>query len=87
MAIGINALSEEITDILRTNLERARVLEGKAEFLAQSIKQVTDGASSQVSSLQKSAAAIEQMNSSMSAINQKMHDASLKRLKYYRHHP
>jgi len=63
------------------------VLEGKAEFLGQSMKQVTDGASSQASSLQESAAAIEQMNSSMSAINQKMHDASLKRLKYYRHHP
>ncbi|UEB48236.1 hypothetical protein [Campylobacter rectus] len=55
--------------------------------MGQSMKQVTDGASSQASSLQESAAAIEQMNSSMSAINQKMHDASLKRLKYYRHHP
>ena len=63
------------------------MVEGKAKFLDQSMKQGTDDASSQASSLQESAAAIEQMNSSMSAINQKMHDASLKRLKYYRHHP
>ena len=74
MAAGINALGEEIAGMLRTNLEQARILEEKAEFLAQSMKQVTDGASSQASSLQESAAAVEQMSSSMSAINQKTQD-------------
>jgi len=74
MAVGINALGEEIAGMLRTNLEQARILEEKAEFLAQSMKQVTDGASSQASSLQESAAAVEQMSSSMSAINQKTQD-------------
>ena len=74
MAEGINALGEEIAGMLRTNLEQARILEEKAEFLAQSMKQVTDGASSQASSLQESAAAVEQMSSSMSAINQKTQD-------------
>ena len=74
MAVGINALGEEIAGMLRTNLEQARILEEKAEFLAQSMRQVTDGASSQASSLQESAAAVEQMSSSMSAINQKTQD-------------
>ena len=74
VAAGINALGEEIAGMLRTNLEQARILEEKAEFLAQSMKQVTDGASSQASSLQESAAAVEQMSSSMSAINQKTQD-------------
>ena len=74
MAVGINALGEEIAGMLRTNLEQARILEEKAEFLAQSMKQVADGASSQASSLQESAAAVEQMSSSMSAINQKTQD-------------
>ena len=74
MAVGINALGEEIAGMLRANLEQARILEEKAEFLAQSMKQVTDGASSQASSLQESAAAVEQMSSSMSAINQKTQD-------------
>ena len=74
MAVGINALGEEIAGMLRTNLEQARILEEKAEFLAQSMKQVTDGASSQASSLQESAAAVGQMSSSMSAINQKTQD-------------
>ena len=74
VAAGINALGEEIAGMLRTNLEQARILEEKAEFLAQSMRQVTDGASSQASSLQESAAAVEQMSSSMSAINQKTQD-------------
>jgi DNA processing chain A len=74
MATDINALGEEIACMLRTNLEQARILEEKAEFLAQSMKKVTDGASLQANSLQESAAAVEQMSSSMNAINQKTQD-------------
>ncbi|WP_230057555.1 methyl-accepting chemotaxis protein, partial [Campylobacter suis] len=49
-------------------------LQQKAQILADSMKQVTDGANSQANSLQESAAAVEEMSSSMSAINQKTQD-------------
>ena len=74
VAAGINALGEEIAGMLRANLEQAHTLEEKAEFLARSMQQVTQGANSQANSLQESAAAVEQMSSSMSAINQKTQD-------------
>ncbi|WP_228026663.1 methyl-accepting chemotaxis protein, partial [Campylobacter californiensis] len=49
-------------------------LEQKAEILASSMKELTNGAHLQANSLQESAAAVEQMSSSMSAISQKTQD-------------
>jgi len=74
MAVGINALGEEIAKMLRANLDQAHVLEKKAESLSQSMKELTQGANVQASSLQESAAAVEQMSSSMNAISQKTSD-------------
>ena len=50
------------------------MLEDKARILADSMGELTNGASQQANSLQESAAAVEQMSSSMSAINQKTQD-------------
>ena len=58
------------------NLQQAHTLEEKAEFLARSMQQVTQGASLQANSLQESAAAVEEMSSSMSAISQKAEDVT-----------
>ncbi|WP_035142608.1 methyl-accepting chemotaxis protein, partial [Campylobacter concisus] len=44
------------------------------KLLAESVSQVTSSASTQASSLQESAAAVEQMSSSMNAISQKTAD-------------
>nr|WP_103604868.1 methyl-accepting chemotaxis protein [Campylobacter concisus] len=74
MAAGINALGEEIAKMLRANLDQAHVLEEKAEALSQSMKELTQGANVQANSLQESAAAVEQMSSSMNAISQKTSD-------------
>ena len=60
--------------MLAFNLKQAQFLEEKAKNLDASMKQVTQGASTQANSLQESAAAIEQMSSSMSAISQKTVD-------------
>nr|WP_314300621.1 methyl-accepting chemotaxis protein [Campylobacter showae] len=74
MAAGINSLGEEITNMLNINLEQAKLLEEKAGILAESMKELTNGANVQASSLQESAAAVEQMSSSMNAISQKTGD-------------
>ena len=74
MAVGINARGEEIAKMLRANLDQAHVLEEKAEALSQSMKELTQGANVQANSLQESAAAVEQMSSSMNAISQKTSD-------------
>ena len=74
MAVGINALGEKIANMLKANLEQAHTLEEKAEFLTQSMRELTTGANVQASSLQESAAAVEQMSSSMNAISQKTSD-------------
>ena len=76
VAAGLNALGEEIAGMLRANLEQAHTLEEKAEFLARSMQQVTQGANSQANSLQESAAAVEEMSSSMNAISQKAEDVT-----------
>ena len=74
MAAGINSLGEEIANMLNINLEQAKLLEEKAGMLAESMKELTNGANVQASSLQESAAAVEQMSSSMNAISQKTGD-------------
>ena len=74
MAVGINALGEEIAKMLKANLDQAHLLEEKAKLLAESVSKVASSASTQASSLQESAAAVEQMSSSMNAISQKTAD-------------
>ena len=69
-----NSLGDEISRMLQTNLDQAEILQQKAQILAESMKQVTSGANQQANSLQESAAAVEEMSSSMSAINQKTQD-------------
>ena len=69
-----NELGEEIAKMLESNLKQAQFLEEKAKILEESMKHVTQGASAQANSLQESAAAVEQMSSSMNAINQKTSD-------------
>ncbi|WP_257616995.1 methyl-accepting chemotaxis protein, partial [Campylobacter pinnipediorum] len=74
MASGVNLLGEEITNMLKNNLKQAETLQQKAQILSSSMDELTNGANSQASSLQESAAAVEQMSSSMNAISQKTQD-------------
>ena len=74
MIVGIQSIGEVVVNMLNANLTQAQGLQDKAQILAQSMQQVTNGASQQANSLQESAAAVEQMSSSMSAINQKTQD-------------
>ncbi|WP_430393647.1 methyl-accepting chemotaxis protein [Campylobacter concisus] len=74
IASGINSLGIEISKMLNDNLNQAQVLEEKATTLASAMKELMQGASTQASSLQESAAAVEQMSSSMNAISQKTAD-------------
>ena len=74
MAVGINALGEEIVKMLKANLDQAHLLEEKAKLLASSVSKVASSANTQANSLQESAAAVEQMSSSMNAISQKTAD-------------
>ncbi|KEA45342.1 chemotaxis protein [Campylobacter mucosalis] len=74
MILGVKNMGSEVSKMLNTNLNQAEILENRAQILAQSMKELTDGANSQASSLQESAAAVEQMSSSMSAVSQKTQD-------------
>ena len=74
MAVGINALGEEMVKMLKANLDQAHLLEEKAKLLASSVSKVASSANTQANSLQESAAAVEQMSSSMNAISQKTAD-------------
>jgi len=74
IASGINSLGIEISKMLNDNLNQAQVLEEKAKLLATSVSQVASSANTQANSLQESAAAVEQMSSSMNAISQKTAD-------------
>ena len=69
-----NSLGIEISKMLNNNLSQAQTLEEKAKLLATSVSQVASSANTQANSLQESAAAVEQMSSSMNAISQKTAD-------------
>ncbi|BCX79850.1 chemotaxis protein [Campylobacter sp. 19-13652] len=71
---GVNAMGGAIAKMLSDNLDKAQVLEEKAGILKSSVDTVTNGAKSQASSLQESAAAVEQMSSSMSSISNRAGD-------------
>ena len=74
MMVGINNAGDAISAMLNSNLNQAQILEEKATMLAGSMRNLTDGASKQADSIQESAAAVEQMSSSMNAISQKTGD-------------
>ena len=74
MMLGVSNMGEVICTMLNSNLNDAKMLEEKATTLALAMKELTQGASTQASSLQESAAAVEQMSSSMNAISQKTAD-------------
>ena len=74
MILGVSNMGEVICSMLNSNLNDAKMLEEKATTLALAMKELTQGATTQASSLQESAAAVEQMSSSMNAISQKTAD-------------
>ena len=74
MMVGINNAGDAISAMLNSNLNQAQILEEKATMLAESMRNLTNGASKQADSIQESAAAVEQMSSSMNAISQKTGD-------------
>ena len=74
MMVGINSAGDAISAMLNSNLNQAQILEEKATMLAESMRNLTEGASKQADSIQESAAAVEQMSSSMNAISQKTSD-------------
>ena len=74
MMLGVSNMGEVVCSMLNSNLSQAQLLEEKATTLAEAMKELTQGASTQANSLQESAAAVEQMSSSMNAISQKTAD-------------
>ena len=76
MVSGVAKMGEVVRQMLNNNLNDAKVLEEKAHTLSTAMKELTSGASTQASSLQESAAAVEEMSSSMRAIAQKANDVT-----------
>ena len=74
MVSGVAKMGEVVRKMLTNNLEDAKVLEEKATMLAASMRNLTDSTSKQSDSIQESAAAVEQMSSSMNAISRKTGD-------------
>lgn len=74
MVSGVAKMGEVVRQMLNNNLNDAKVLEEKATMLAVSMKNLTDSTSKQSDSIQESAAAVEQMSSSMNAISRKTGD-------------
>ena len=74
MVAGVANMGEVVRKMLANNLEDAKVLEEKATMLAASMRNLTDSTSKQSDSIQESAAAVEQMSSSMNAISRKTGD-------------
>lgn len=74
IAHGINLLGDEITRMLSKNLDQAQLLQERANALSQNMRELNDRASHQAAVLGESAAALEEMDSSMSAITHKATD-------------
>ena len=74
MIVGIESAGVAVSHMLKENLKEAQMLEERAKILADSMRNLTEGASKQASAIDESAAAIEQMSSSMNAISQKTVD-------------
>ena len=76
MVSGVAKMGEVVRQMLNNNLNDAKVLEEKAHTLSTAMRELTSGANTQASSLQESAAAVEEMSSSMRAIAQKASDVT-----------
>ena len=64
-----NLLGDEVTKMLKGNLDQASDLQNRADELKSFVAKLNEGARSQSESLQESAAAVEEMSSSMNSIN------------------
>ncbi|ARR01656.1 Cache sensor-containing MCP-domain signal transduction protein [Campylobacter vicugnae] len=64
-----NLLGDEVTKMLKGNLDQANDLQSRADQLKSFVANLNEGAKSQSESLQESAAAVEEMSSSMNSIN------------------
>ena len=76
MVFGVSKMGEVVRKMLANNLEDAKILEEKAHMLSAAMKELANGANYQSGSLQESAAAVEEMSSSMNAISQKASDVT-----------
>ena len=76
MVSGVSKMGEVVRKMLANNLEDAKILEEKAHTLSSAMKELANGANYQSGSLQESAAAVEEMSSSMNAISQKASDVT-----------
>ena len=76
MVSGVSKMGEVVRKMLANNLEDAKILEEKAHTLSTAMKELANGANYQSGSLQESAAAVEEMSSSMNAISQKASDVT-----------
>ena len=76
MVSGVSKMGEVVRKMLTNNLEDAKILEEKAHTLSTAMKELANGANYQSGSLQESAAAVEEMSSSMNAISQKANDVT-----------
>ena len=76
MVSGVSKMGEVVRKMLANNLEDAKILEEKAQTLSTAMKELANGANYQSGSLQESAAAVEEMSSSMNAISQKASDVT-----------
>ena len=76
MVSGVSKMGEVVRKMLANNLEDAKILEEKAHTLSTAMKELANGANYQSGSLQESAAAVEEMSSSMNAISQKANDVT-----------
>nr|WP_169752351.1 methyl-accepting chemotaxis protein [Campylobacter mucosalis] len=74
MSSVINGLGDEISNMLKASLEQGEILKDKSKILSDYMGLIAKGAQNQSNSLSESAAAVEQMNSSMNAISQKTQD-------------
>ena len=66
-----NILGKQIREIFSQNLQTAENLLSKSKALKELVETLTDGANTQARSLEESSAAVEQMSSSMNAINER----------------
>lgn len=71
IASGINNLGLTISKMLKDQLSQSEILQDKSNTLNELVDSLSDGSRSQVASLGESAAAIEQMSSSMDSINER----------------
>lgn len=74
IAKGISSLGQEISKMLKQNLEQADALKQKAQILKESVNIMTKAADNQSKTLNESSIAVQQMSESMSGVGAKVHD-------------